>query len=49
MLVFIMVVDYFKNNLKNILFIWNVTLSLLYEIRIKKYNKTTKQIKRFSK
>jgi hypothetical protein len=33
MLVFIMVVDYFKNNLKNILFIWNVTLSLYYQLR----------------
>jgi hypothetical protein len=39
MLVFIRVVEYFKNNLKNILFIWNVTLSLYQQLRKKYYDK----------
>ncbi len=33
MLVFIRVVDYFKNNLKNILFILKVNLSLYQQLR----------------
>jgi hypothetical protein len=35
MLVFIRLVDYLKNNLKNILFIWNVNLSLYQQLRKK--------------
>jgi hypothetical protein len=32
---FIRVVDYFKKNLKNNLFLWNVTLSLYQQLRKK--------------
>ena len=35
MLVFIRVVDYFKNNLKNILFLWKLNLSLYQQLRKK--------------
>jgi hypothetical protein len=39
MLVFIRVVDYFKNNLKNILFLSMLTLSLYQQLRKKQYDK----------
>jgi hypothetical protein len=37
-LVFIRVVEYFKNNLKNILFLWKVNLSLYQQLIKKQYD-----------